>query len=258
MSRLTCALCLLVSSLLFLASCASVPAGNPDTGYTIHGFVGKDSQTAAAGTSVLLIDGGSGQVMASDQTDFFGKFGFPGLQPGHYQLKVGEIVQDIVVAAENVRRDIDLSDPTGSMNYAAAGTKELTDQLTAAATGKPAPAGPNDAELASQIAGTWWGYSGSTETKIGLCPDGSYADFSESGYSGTMSDAGGNQTGAWGATNQSGGQGVWSIQGTTESGTISVRYSNGQTATIQYQQCGESGCLLFDGRKLCRTSASCE
>jgi len=184
MTRLLAAICMVGIASLLLTSCASVPAGSADTGYTVHGYVGKDSQTAASGATVLLLNGSTGQALATDQTDFFGKFDFPGLQPGHYQLKVGEIVQDIVVTTENVRRDIDLSDPQGSMNYAAAGTKELTDQLTAAATGKAVASGPNDTELASQIAGTWWGYSGSTETKIGLCPDGSYADFSESGYSG--------------------------------------------------------------------------
>jgi hypothetical protein len=258
MLRIFLFLAALAMGALLLCSCASVPAGSPETGYAVHGFVGKNSQTAAPGETVLLLDGGTGTALATDQTDFFGKFSFAGLQPGHYQIKVGEIVQDVVVTAENVRRDIDLSSPTGSMNYADAGLKELEQQLTAAATGKAAASGPNDEALAGQIAGTWWGYSGSTETKIGLCPDGTYADFSESGYSGRMFDSGGNQTGAWGSASQSGGRGVWTIQGTTESGTISVNYDGGGSATIQYQQCGEPGCLLFDGRKLCRSSAQCE
>jgi hypothetical protein len=258
MSRIISTTCLVAVIGLLLASCATVPAGNPQTGYSIHGFVGKTSQTAASGTTILLLDGSSGQALATEQTNFMGKFAFSKLQPGHYQLKVGEIVQDVVLSTENIRRDIDLSDPTGAMNYAAAGIKELNEKVAAAAAGKAPPAGPNDQKLASQIAGIWWGYSGSTETKIGLCPDGSYADFSESGYSGTMSDAGGNQTGAWGTASQSGGKGSWVIQGTGDSGTISVRYSSGQTATIEYRQCGETGCLMFDGRKLCRTSAECE
>jgi hypothetical protein len=253
MARPTTTLSLIAAG-VFLTSCASVPTGNAESGYHIYGFVGENSQTAAPGTTVLLVDGSTGKAMATDQADLLGKFDFSGLPPGHYQLKVGEIVQDIVIGAENVRRDIDLSNPNGSMNYAAAATK----QLAAGATGTAQPAGPNDEELARQIAGTWWGYEGSTETKIGLCPDGSYTDFRESGYSGTMHDAGGTQTGAWGTASQSGGQGVWTIQGTTDSGTISVRYSNGNSATIAYRQCGESGCLLFDGRKLCRTSAQCE
>ena len=73
-----------------------------------------------------------------------------------------------------------------------------------------------------------------------------------------MHDAGGHQTGAWGAASQSGGQGSWAIQGTAQSGTISVRYADGSTATIEYRQGDESGCLYFDGNQLCRTSAECE
>jgi hypothetical protein len=57
-----------------------------------------------------------------------GKFAFPKLQPDHYQLKVGEVVQDVVLGNENIRRDIDLGDPTGAMNYAAAGIKELSEK----------------------------------------------------------------------------------------------------------------------------------
>ncbi len=257
MSRLFFVLCLVITA-IFFSSCATVPAGSSETGYTIHGFVGQDSQTAAPGTTVLLLNGGTGEALATDTADFFGKFDFQGLQPGHYQLKIGEIVQDVVLKAENVRRDIDLSNPAGAMNYADVGMKELEEQVAAAAAGKAAPAGPNDAKLAAEMAGTWWGYSGSTETKIGLCPDGSFADFSESGYSGTMSDGGGNQTGAWGSANQSGGQGSWAIQGTNQSGTITVRYNNGNTKSIEYRLANDEGCFKFDGRLLCRTSGKCE
>ncbi len=258
MSRLFFAIGAIAAISLLLASCATVPAGNSETGYTIHGYVGKDSQTAAAGTTVLLLNGGTGKALATDQADFLGKYDFQGLQPGHYQLKVGDIVQDVVVLEKNVRRDIDLSDPTGAMNYGDVGMKELEAQIAAAVSGKAAPAGPNDEKLANQIAGTWWGYSGSTEIKYGLCPDGTYTDFSESGYSGTMSDSGGNQTGAWGSASQSGGQGSWVIQGDTQSGTISVRYNDGSIRKIEYQLGNDEGCYMFDGRLLCRTSSKCE
>ncbi len=258
MSRLFFTFCLLTASALLLTSCATVPAGNAESGYAIHGFVGKNSQTAAAGTTVLLINGSTGKALATDTTDFFGKFDFQGLEPDHYQLKVGEIVQDIVLTSENVRRDIDLSNPAGSMNYADVGMKELEEQAAAAASGKAAPAGPNDEALAAEMAGTWWGYSGSTETKVGLCPDGSFSDFSESGYSGTMSDGGGNQTGAWGNASQSGGQGSWVIQGTNREGTISVRYNNGNTKNIKYYLANDDGCFKFNGSLVCRTSSQCE
>lgn len=119
------------------------------------------------------------------------------------------------------------------------------------------PAGPNDPNLQRQIAGLWWGFSGSTERKLGLCPDGSYADYTESGYSGKSHNQYGNQTMAWGTASQGGGSGRWTINGTTESGTINVVYSNGESATIQYHQINDPGCLSFDGNTLCRTSAEC-
>lgn len=123
---------------------------------------------------------------------------------------------------------------------------------TSQASGGAAPAGPNDPDLQRQIAGTWWGYSGSTERKIGLCPDGSYVDYTESSYSGTPYGS------RWGAASQGGGSGSWTINGSTQSGTIYVNYSNGKTATIQYRQINDPGCLSFDGNTLCRQSATCQ
>ncbi len=257
MQRLA-SLALLVSVTLLLPACASVPAGNPQDGYAVHGFVGKSSQEAAPGVAVTLLDADSGSAVATTKANLFGKYVFQGLRPGRYLVRVEKVEVPVTVADANVRQDIDLSNPSGAMDYAAAGKKELAEQLEALATGKVPPAGPNDEALARQLAGTWWGYSGSTETKIGLCPDGSYHDFSESSYSGTMTDGGGNQTGAWGAAGQSGGQGSWVVQGTLQSGTITVRYADGSTGTIHYEQHSDPNCLLFDGRTLCRTASECE
>lgn len=120
-----------------------------------------------------------------------------------------------------------------------------------------APAGPNDANLQQQIAGKWWGYSGSTERRIGLCADGTYYDFTESGYSGQSHNQYGDQTMAWGSASQNSGQGRWIINGSTQSGTIHINYSNGESGNIQYQQINDPGCLSFDGNTLCRESASC-
>lgn len=126
-----------------------------------------------------------------------------------------------------------------------------------AATNAPSSGSVDSAELARQIAGIWWGYEGSTERKVGLCPGGGYQDYSESSYSGNSSDSAGNQTMAWGAAGQNGGAGNWSIQGDYQQGLIFVQYNNGSQITIRYQQCGETGCLLFNGNKLCR-AGRCE
>lgn len=126
------------------------------------------------------------------------------------------------------------------------------------AAGKPSPQPPaaggvDDSVLAAEISGIWWGYSGSTERKIGLCPQGKYVDYTESSYSGSSRDSLGNPSTAWGTAGQRSGSGTWTIQGNYQEGVISVRYANGRESRIQYRQFGERGCLLFNGTKLCRT-----
>ncbi len=120
------------------------------------------------------------------------------------------------------------------------------------------PSSANNAVLAQQIAGTWWGYSGATETKIGLCPGGRYLEFSESGYSGHSYDSAGAETMAWGTAGQGGRSGRWTIQGDTQRGVIAVQGADGSTFTLRYRQIGEPGCLDINGSRLCRTSASCQ
>ncbi len=159
--------------------------------------------------------------------------------------------------------DVDLSAKDGTMDYAGHHIKKFVkEQKQDSQPGTGGKAGmnsnrTNNAELASQIAGTWWGYSGSTERKIGLCPNGSYVDYTESSYSGKSFDSGGSETMAWGSASQNGGSGNWVIQGDGQQGTIFVKYNNGNETKLNYTQCGETGCLLFNGNKLCRSSGSC-
>ncbi len=227
----------------------------------VEGFVGQSATQVAPGMSVKLIDGNSGQVVDIDNTNFFGKYKFKGVAPGYYRLQVGDIQRELVIkgAKENKRLDIDLSAKGGAMDYSKAGREPAAPASAPKGKGSVggSAAGANNATLQQQIAGVWWGYAGSTERKIGLCPDGSYMDFRESGYSGRHYDSGGYQTGAWGAAGQSGGQGRWTIQGDTQSGVIHVQYNSGDTAQLRYNQIGNPGCLNIDGSKLCRESARC-
>jgi len=62
---------------------------------------------------------------------------------------------------------------------------------------------------------------------------------------------------AWGSASQKGGSGRWVIQGDGQRGTIFVQYNNGNEIKLDYKQCGELGCLLFNGNKLCRSSGIC-
>jgi hypothetical protein len=89
--------------------------------------------------------------------------------------------------------------------------------------------------LLYKFAGRWDTYSGSTLTNIYLKPDGSYEDSSETSYSGTFSDSGGYQTGAWGTVGQNQNSGSWTIKGTLSSGVITLVSNNGQRNVINYQ-----------------------
>jgi len=230
-------------------------------GYTIKGFVGTSSTEVAANTDVHLLDGKTGDLIDTTSTNFFGKYTFSGLQSGVYFLKAGSVQKEVLVKDRDVRLDIDLSARDGSMNYGKAVNRETPKSLDASSRNPTVPQSatpPNNASFADEIAGTWWGYSGSTERKVGLCVDGSYRDYTESGYSGRSFDSGGNQDMAWGTASQAGGAGTWKIQGDYQQGNIYVTYDNGNQTVLHYQQCGEPGCLLFNGSKLCRTSKSCE
>lgn len=145
--------------------------------------------------------------------------------------------------------------PDGSMLDCQRGGKAIAPRPS---TASPAKGTVDNATLKSEIAGTWWGYSGSTETKIGLCPGGRYVDYTESSYSGSSYDSGGDQTMAWGTAGQRGNSGYWSIQGDYQQGTISVQTDSGNQFTLKYSQVGEPGCLNISGKRLCRTSAQCE
>ena len=219
----------------------------------ITGFVGYSSMQVAPNMTVKLIKGDSGQVADIDETNFFGKYTFEGVSPGYYKLQAGDVVRELMIKGKDdeKRIDIDLSAKGGAMDYS--GTAGTADQQTKATTGVKTKA--NNQDLANQIAGVWWGYSGSTERRLGLCPGGVYRDYTESSYSGGGYS---NQGAAWGSASQQSGHGAWNIQGDTQSGVITVRYNSGETTSLRYSQINDPGCLDINGSTLCRTSASCE
>lgn len=251
MLKIICRVDTLVSILFFFFWVSVAGAASPK----VHGFVGHSSVSPAANVSVKLIDGESERVIDIVQTNFLGKYKFKEVPPGYYKITSGKVTREIMMKEADVRLDIDLSASDGAMDYSNA-SKAATQSSPKAGEANRA-AGSNNLELQGQIAGIWWGYSGSTERKIGLCPNGTYMDYSESSYSGSSSNQYGDQVSAWGAANQSGGKGNWTIQGNTQSGTIDVQYSNGQSIQMRYSQIGDPGCLSFDGNTLCRSSASC-
>jgi len=237
---------------LLLGACVGLESKQDSlTGYSISGFVGKSPVMPAAGETVALVDARNNRRLMNVVTNFFGKFSFKGLPQGDYRLFIGKIQREVSLRGRNIRLDIDLSAPEGKMDYLGYHLKAA--QQDSQPTSAAAPTGPHNPQLAQEIAGIWWGYSGSTERKIGLCPNGVYQGYTESSYSGSSYDSSGSQTMAWGAAGQGGGAGRWTISGNTQQGTVHIRYNNGNQANLQYQQLGNPGCLMFDGNKLCRS-----
>jgi hypothetical protein len=214
--------------------------------YKISGFVGTSSTSAASGMNVVLYSKDSNKNVDSVQTNFLGRYTFKDVAPGTYLIKVGKISKEVVVVKKNLRIDIDLSAEDGVMDY---GKSAAVPSSSKAAP----PAGPNDASLMQAMAAEYYSYSGSTERKVMLCPDGRYFNTSESSYSGTSSDSLGNQNLAWGTGNQRSGSGRWSIQGTQQQGLITLSGNDGSSSQVQYQSTGERGCFRFNNNTFCKS-----
>lgn len=98
------------------------------------------------------------------------------------------------------------------------------------------------------IAGKYYSYVGSTERKLTLCPSGIYYYNSESSYSGSSTDSGGYNTGAWGTANANRGDGRWEIVGNRQQGTLIFISSNGSREEQRYQV--GDGCIYINGVKM--------
>ena len=227
-------------------------------GLKIEGFVGQSSTVPAASETVKLLDG-TGKIVDMDQTNFFGKYKFDKLVPGYYIIQVRKIKKEVLLKDKKIRMDIDLSAATGSMNYFTAGQGSATSPQS---SGKPAGgfgSSGGDQGLMRQMSATYYGYSGSTETKAALCLNGAYYDTSESSYSGNSSDSLGNQTMAWGAANQGQGKGSWTAQGTVQQGVLNIRYANGDDTKVEYRAIDNAGCYTFNAVTMCRSGpANCQ
>ena len=107
-----------------------------------------------------------------------------------------------------------------------------------------------DASLAKYFVGSYYHYSGSTERRMVLCPDGTFHGGRESSYSGSFRE-GGSQTGAWGTAGQSAYGGKWTIRGDRTQGTISLVHHGGKREEIPYRTAKERGCLHLGGTLFC-------
>ena len=246
-------------SVLAAVLLAAAPAHAAKDAFRIAGYVGRSSTEAASGVTVKLLDGESGKVLDMVRTGFSGRYKFENLKPGLYIVQADELKVEALLKAKDLRLDIDLSAKGGSMSYIRAeDVQKLANAAVAGVAGSSGtapPAGPNDPQLMAEFAGNYWGYSGSTESSLALCPGGTFREQSESGYSGTSRDGLGNQTMAWGTASQGGSQGNWSIQGDARQGKIRLSYVGGKQSDLAYRQV-DQGCFSFGGRTMCRKGAA--
>ena len=120
------------------------------------------------------------------------------------------------------------------------------------------PSGPGD-PLMRQMAGVYYSfssaglsYSGGTETKVVMCPDGTYYSGSESSYS-----AGAGTSGAWGAAGQRGDRGTWKVRGNVNEGILTTMGPDGKPTEYRYKRCG-GDCIYIGNKKFAvSTPANC-
>ena len=272
---------ILFLSTLIISCAAGPPAGNPQSGYSIYGFVGKTANMPAILENVLLINTNTKQPVDMGKTNFLGKYTFAGLPPGLYVIQVDDKRLPVFLKNKNVRQDIDLSAADGKMDYTQDAVTELsktlaaesqpsstgsggaTGQVARDASGWPPPyqrptgsVSPDDSSpknLLYKFAGRWDSATSNTLHNIYLKPDGSFEDSYEAGYSGQFADQGGFQTGNWGAAGNEQAGGRWTIQGTLRQGTITLIHRNGKRTNYRYQvHCRGSKCYggeyFFNGK----------
>jgi hypothetical protein len=113
--------------------------------------------------------------------------------------------------------------------------------------------------LMQQMSGVYYGfssaglsYSGGTERRVVLCPNGAYYSGSESSYS-----AGAGTSGAWGAAGQRADQGTWRVQGNINEGILTTIAANGKATEYRYRRCG-GDCIYIGNTKFAvSTPAKC-
>jgi len=130
---------------------------------------------------------------------------------------------------------------------------------TGGTAGAVAPSGSSSQQLMRQMTGVYYSfssaglsYSGGTERRVVLCPNGTYYSGSESSYS-----AGAGTSGAWGAAGQRGDRGTWRVQGNVNEGILTTFDSSGKPTEYRYRRCG-GDCIYIGNTKFAvSTPANC-
>ena len=96
-------------------------------------------------------------------------------------------------------------------------------------------------DLVRHFAGEWVWTSGHRTEWMHLFPNGAYSDQSEASYSGNFTDDVGNITGNWGAYGEQKNIGRWNVQGTRDSGVLTVIDPDGSQTRYEYRVFVERG-----------------
>lgn len=174
-----------------------------------------------------------------------------GGEPSAYTLTAGAVR----VFEEGVAADYRYSLKGDSLSFVSPENERYRcKRVGSAAAGRSgSPAG--DTSLMRWFAGSYYHFSGSTERRVVLCPNGTFRGGRESGYSGKFTE-GGAQTGAWGTANQSSYDGKWTIRGNQGQGTITLAYSGGRKEEVSYRAARDRGCFTFNGTLFCYEKAA--
>lgn len=233
-------------TILFIIT-ISTPSFAKKKKLSIYGFIWQTNTTPGIGYQVALFDKRTNRLLKVDKSNFFGKYKFKDVTPGNYIVRVGKLSRDITVIDKSLNEHFHLSSNDGKVDFYAAAQENSAkvDKMVA-----EAEVGPTDPQLMQWIAGEYYSYIGSTESKLMLCPGGVFYDSRESSYSGNFTDSGGNNTGSWGNASQNSGNGKWAINGTQQSGTITFSYKNGKKKKSNFKAIGDN-CFIIGGVKYC-------
>lgn len=215
--RLVSILC--ISLFVLVGGCATpgIPGGSPDKGFVVWGFVGQGPTTAVPGRGVTLVDA-SGQAVQTATTDSTGKYVLAYHPPGAYVIQVGQHAIQVAIGSADQRLDIDLSNPAGVMNYAAAGAaRGAQGGSGAAACPASAATAPDPAEQRDPaLVGSWSRENNitsgdsfmSTRISLVVCADGSYVR-----QAGDTVGGGGGWSYEGGSSGDNGVRGRWRTEG---------------------------------------------
>jgi hypothetical protein len=171
-----------LAALVVACATPGIPAGNPQKGFVVWGFLGQGPTTAVPGQAVSLVDA-SGRIVQTTTSDGTGKYVLAYHPPGQYVVQVGSHAMQIQIGNADQRLDIDLSNPSGQMSYAAAGLRAQQGGAAGAACPATAPSTANPGEQRDPaLVGSWSRENNITSgdafmsTRISLlvCEDGSF------------------------------------------------------------------------------------